>query len=389
MDKNSGLEYSILTSINDIPSNYWDNLFGKDIIEGYGYHKTLEESHLKEFSFYYLVAKRNQKIVAIFPFFTTDFSFATLLPDPLEKIIFNIQKVFYRFLRMRLLFVGSPAAEEIYLGCSKDENLNLIAEEAVNKLHGFLDKNKISTILFYNLTKKNSGLIFYLRAKGFKLMEGFPNSVIKINAHSLQEYINNLRPSTRKDLKRKLKKSADLTTLKTELHNDLTGIENEVYRLYLNNLQDSGVSFERLTMDFFQNIFKNMPEVARIFITRDKDKIVAFNLMFIKDKVCIDKFIGFDRQLSHKYHLYHNTFCHNIDYCIKNGITTYQLGVTDYHPKVRLGTKLIPLYILVKTFNPVLKLFSGLIIRMVEPKKFDPILRNISNYETGSTDLLH
>ena len=290
---------------------------------------------------------------------------------------------------MRLLFVGSPAAEEIYLGCSKDENLNLIAEEAVNKLHGFLDKNKISTILFYNLTKKNSGLIFYLRAKGFKLMEGFPNSVIKINAHSLQEYINNLRPSTRKDLKRKLKKSADLTTLKTELHNDLTGIENEVYRLYLNNLQDSGVSFERLTMDFFQNIFKNMPEVARIFITRDKDKIVAFNLMFIKDKVCIDKFIGFDRQLSHKYHLYHNTFCHNIDYCIKNGITTYQLGVTDYHPKVRLGTKLIPLYILVKTFNPVLKLFSGLIIRMVEPKKFDPILRNISNYETGSTDLLH
>ncbi|MGA2775413.1 MAG: GNAT family N-acetyltransferase [Candidatus Omnitrophota bacterium] len=389
MDKNSGLEYLILTSINDIPSNDWDNLFGKDIIEGYGYHKTLEESHLREFSFYYLIAKRNQKIVAIFPFFTTDFSFATLFPDPLEKIIFNIQKVFHRFLKMHLLFVGSLAAEEIYLGCSKDENLNLIAEEAVNKLHGFLAQKKISSILFYNLTKKNSRLIFNLKAKGFKLMESFPNSVIKINVCSLQEYVNNLGPNTRKDLRRKLKKSAALTTLKTELRDDLAGIENEVYRLYLNNLQDSGVSFERLTLDFFRNIFKNMPEVAKLFITRDKNKIVAFNLMFIKDKVCIDKFIGFDRQLSHKYHLYHNTFCHNIDYCIKNCITTYQLGVTDYHPKVRLGAKLIPLYILVKTFNPVLRLFSGLIIRVIEPKKFDPILRNISNYEAGSTDLLH
>ena len=387
MDKKSGLEYSILTSINDIPAKDWNDLFKKDIIEGYGYHKTLEESHLKEFSFYYLVAKRGQKIVAIFPFFTTDFSFATLLPDSLEKIIFNIQKLFHRFLKMRLLFIGSPAAEEIYLGVAKDEDLSLIAEEAVDILHGFSGKKKISTILFYNLTKKNIRLISDLKTKDFKLMESFPNSAIKIDAASLQEYINNLGPSTRKDLRRKLKRSAGLTTLKTELHNDLAGIENEVYQLYLNNLQDSGVSFERLTPDFFRNIFKNMPETARVFITKDKDKIVAFNLMFIKDKLCIDKFIGFDRQLSHKYHLYHNTFCHNIDYCIKNGITTYQLGVTDYHPKVRLGAKLTPLYILVKSFNPVLRLFSGLIIRMVEPKKFDPILRKVSNYEADSANL--
>jgi predicted N-acyltransferase len=289
---------------------------------------------------------------------------------------------------MRILFIGSPAAEEIYLGVAKSENLSLIAEEAVDKLREFLGKRNISTILFYNLTKINIRLIADLKAKGFKLMESFPNSAIKIHAASLQEYINNLGPSTRKDLRKKLKRSAVLTSLKTELRNNLDGIEDEVYRLYLNNLQDSGVSFERLTPDFFRNIFKNMPETTRVFITRDKDKIVAFNLMFIKDKLCIDKFIGFDRQLSHKYHLYHNTFCHNIDFCIKNGITTYQMGVTDYHPKVRLGAKLTPLYILVKSFNPVLRLFSGLIIRMVEPKKFDPILRNISNYEADSADLL-
>ena len=383
MDKNSGLEYSILASINDIPNEDWEHLFGKDAIEGYGYHKTLEESHLKEFSFYYLIAKRNQKIAAIFPFFTTEFSFATLLPDPLEKTIFHIQKVFHRFLKMRILFIGCPAAEALYLGCAKDEDLNIVIEETINILRGFISKERISTMLFYNLTKNNSRLISDLKRKGFKLMESFPNASIKIREHSLQEYINNLGHSTRKNLRKKLRKSASLTTLTTEVRNGLTGIEDEVYRLYLNNLEDSGVSFERMTPDFFRNIFKNMPEVAKLFITKDKDKIVAFNLMFIKDNVCIDKFIGFDRELSHKYHLYHNTFCHNIEYCIKNGITTYQVGVTDYHPKVQLGAKLIPLYVLVKTFNPVLNLFLGLIIRIVEPKKFDPILRNTANYETG------
>jgi hypothetical protein len=93
----------------------------------------------------------------------------------------------------------------------------------------------------------------------------------------------------------------------------------------------------------------------------------------------IDKVIGMDKNVSHAYSLYYTTFCENIDWCIKNGIRYYCLGITDYHPKLRLGAKLMPLYIYVKLFNPLLKLFSGPLVRFIQPKNFDPVLKGLKN----------
>ena len=118
-----------------------------------------------------------------------------------------------------------------------------------------------------------------------------------------------------------------------------------------------------------------MPGVAKFFITYADDKIVAFNLCLVKGDYFIDKIIGMDSSVSHKYNLYYTTFCHNIDWCIKNKIRYYIMGITDYHPKIRLGSKLIPLYIYLKMFNPLLNLFAHPIIRVIEPKNFDPTLK--------------
>jgi hypothetical protein len=99
--------------------------------------------------------------------------------------------------------------------------------------------------------------------------------------------------------------------------------------------------------------------------------------LFIKGETAIDKFIGFDKELSHKYHLYYVTFVNNIEYCIKNGLRFYQMGITDYKPKIRLGAKLVPLYIYVKLLNPFLNIFSKIIARFVEPARFDPGLKDL------------
>jgi len=120
-----------------------------------------------------------------------------------------------------------------------------------------------------------------------------------------------------------------------------------------------------------------MPEIAKYFITYDKEKIVAFNLCLIKNNLFIDKFIGFDKELAHKYHLYFTTFCHNMDWCMKNGIRTYQPGTTDYYPKMRLGAKLIPLYIYAKSFNPLFNVLVRIFAKWIEPKNIDATLREI------------
>lgn len=377
MPDNDHLYFSFTSTIKDIPPKIWDELFGKEIIEGYGYHKTLEESGLKEFDLRYLLAKRGKDIVAIAPFFITDFSLATIVQGPAQKLILTIQKTFKRFLKIKLAFIGFPTCEEFYIGISKNENLDAILDGALKTLDAVCLREKAKMLIFYDLTERHSNIAEFLTKQKFAKMNSFPNTSIKITANSLEEYINGLGKSTRKDIRRKLKNSSDRVTLTTEIVEGIDNVAEIIHELYMANFTDSKVQFEILTPEFFRNISKNMAGIAKFFITRDKEKIVSFNLLLIKDEVAIDKFIGFDRKLSCEYSLYFTTFCFNMDYCIKNGIRFYQLGVTDYEPKLRLGAKLVPLTVYLKMVNPFLNIFSGLAAQL-SPVKFDPTLKKIN-----------
>ncbi|MCX5705039.1 MAG: GNAT family N-acetyltransferase [Candidatus Omnitrophica bacterium] len=371
------LIFSITDTIDNIPKSDWDRLFDPDCIEGWGFHKTIEQSGIKEFSFHYALIKRNGLLCAIIPFFINDFSFATIIQGPLQKLIFFVQKFWRRFLWTKIIFVGNPLTEKLRIGIPSDELINEVMREAINGLCSFSAKTGASAMLFYNLTEGQKDIASALEQNGLLCMENFPNTVLEIKAKNLEDFIQSLGSSTRKDLRRKLRKTASLATLKTEVLTDIFTIQNELYKLYTCNFEQSDVRFETLTPEFFRNIQKNMPESARFFITRSGKEIVAFNLCLVKDNILIDKVIGMDKTISHMYSLYYTTFCENIDWCIKNGIRYYCLGITDYHPKLRLGAKLIPLYIYVKLFNPFLKLFSRPLVRFIQPKNFDPILKNL------------
>lgn len=365
----SGLGFSIAKTINDILPEEWNNLFAKDLIENYGYQKTLEEGGVKEFTFGYLVGKRNSRIVLILPFFIMDFSFVTLAPEFLRKMFIS----FNRWLTKRVLFLGSPTTEGFSMGLSPDEDFEAILDQALEKLQAFSKNEKISGIAFYNLPPAYLKLAEYLKRKKFLKMESLPTTAIEIKANSLEEYIQKLRKNTRKDLKKKLRRSQEFVQLKTETRVEISDIIDDVYRLYMNNVNDADVNFETLTKEFFLNICKNMPDVAKYFITYDQKKIVAFNLCLIKNGVFIDKFIGFDYTVAREYHLYYTTFCYNMDWCIKNGARVYQPGFSDYHPKMRLGAQLIPLDVYAKAFNPILNSIIRLFKPLIEPKNLDTV----------------
>ncbi|MBI4982837.1 MAG: GNAT family N-acetyltransferase [Candidatus Omnitrophica bacterium] len=377
MQIENNLSFSISNSVNDILETEWNRLFDESVIEGFGYHKTLEESNLKEFSIHYLLAKRNNKLTAIIPFFTCDFSFTTLIQGKLQKVIHRIHKWFPNFLKFRLLFVGSPTSEELYIGIDKNEGLETILNEAAKIIKSAAKKEKATAILFFNLSEKHRDISTYLHKQSFASMKSFPNTVLEISASSLEDYINQLGKNTRKSLRRKLRDTQSLAQLKTEILEDISAVKDRIYELYLNNLTDSDVSFEILTPEFFTNIAKYMPDTAKYFLTYDNSNIIAFNLLFIKGDTAIDKFIGFDKELSRKYNLYYATFSYNLNYCIKNNIRFYQLGVTDYEPKVRLGAKIMPLFVYAKFMNPLVNIIAKPILYLIQPSNFDPVLKAI------------
>jgi len=278
---------------------------------------------------------------------------------------------------MKVIFLGSPTAEEFYFGFSRHEELGAFLNKALPKIYEFAKENKVNAIAFNNLSGKNKFLAQALMRRNFIRLESLATTMIEIKAKSLEEYLASLSKNMRKDIKRKLRRSAEQVVLRTEIRSNVDDIIDRIYNLYLNNFTDSDVHFEILTPEFFKNICRNMPGVAKFFITYDKDRIVAFNLCLIKNDLFIDKFIGFDKELAKKYHLYFTTFCHNFDWCIKNNIRYYQPGTTDYYPKMRLGAKLIPLYIYAKAFNPLLNTIVRLTAKWIEPKNIDSTLREI------------
>lgn len=372
----NNLNFSIVNSINEIPEQEWNRLFG-DIIENYGYQKTLEESGVEGFLFAYLVGRKEGKITAILPFFIMDFSFDTIIEGPFHKLAHK----FRRFLRVKSLFLGSPISEKFYMGISQEEDLKEAINKALEKLRKFCKDEKIAGIIFYNLAEKDKPLAGHLAKKNFIEMEGLPGTVIEIKHKSFDKYAESLSKNMRKDLRRKLRRATEQADLKTEVRSDILGISDQIFKLYLNNFDDSGIHFEMLKKGFFENICSNMEGVIKYFITYDKDKIVAFNLCLVKNGVMVDKYIGLDRELSHKYHLYFTTFAHNMQWCMDNGIHFYQPGNTDYYPKIRLGAKLIPLYLYVKAFNPLLNFVLKSLKSIIQPRNLDPSLKNIKWFE--------
>jgi predicted N-acyltransferase len=371
------LNLIILKKIQDIHPEEWNEIFPHDMIEGYSYFRALDESNITLFSLQYAIVYEMDRIVCIAPFFFTDFSFDTTIQGVLKKLVSSIQKIFPKFLRIKILFFGSPLTEEGIIGFSKDSDKNRILDFLNEEIKLFCKKNSINVITYYNLTKSDMPIIDFLKNKGFGHMEAFPIARVEIKEHSLEEYIQRLGKNTRKDIKRKLKKAYEDANIKIEERNNLNGLLTQAYQLYLNNFNRSNVSFEKLTIEYFSKVSEHMPDLVKYFIVWINDRMVAVNLCFINAEVCIDKYIGLDYDVAYKYNLYFVTWCHNIDWCIKHGVRYYQPGTGDYEPKMRLGGTLVPLYICAKYLNPFINFFTKTFMRLIEPKRFDPVLKKI------------
>jgi uncharacterized membrane protein len=67
-----------------------------------------------------------------------------------------------------------------------------------------------------------------------------------------------------------------------------------------------------------------------------------------------------------------------MNWCIQNGIKTYEMGSTNYDPKKRLGFKFIPQYIYAKFRNPRFNFFTKYICELIKPVRYDPVLKELA-----------
>jgi predicted N-acyltransferase len=200
---------------------------------------------------------------------------------------------------------------------------------------------------------------------------------MELNFNSLEEYYKSLSSSTRKDLRRKIRKAYSEGLIQIKVVDNVEDIIDDVYKLYLNTYRAGKVKFEFLTKEFFINVSKNLKPHTRYFLYYIQDRLAAFNLCFVYDDLLIDKFIGFDYEIAQPYSLYFVSWCFNIEWCLKNSIRFYQVGQTDYGPKTKLGGRLIPLYAYFKHHNSFLNFFMRLLAKWLVPSNSS--IRSVEN----------
>jgi len=376
----------ILDSINKIAKKDWDLIFG-DLPEGYQFYKTLEESRLEGFTFYYLLVHDSRGILLIAPLFITDFNLDIATEGFIEKIIHYIRKYFPRFLILKTLFCGSPFAEHGVLGVragtrnNTDEPVtrSALLAKMISEIYRFCRKKDISLVVFKDFLKEDTCFLDNLRLSGFFKVNSFPSVANELNFSSFEGYLESLSGSTRKNLRRKIKNAHSQALISVEITDDCRNIVDDIIKLYENTYHNGAIQFEKLTRDFFLNIGDNLKPHAKFFLYYVNHKLAAFNLCFVYKDLLIDKFIGFDYDIAKRYNLYFISWAFNIDWCIKNSLRYYHTGQTDYQPKIRLGGRFIPLYAYLRHKNRVVNLALKLMAKLLSPENFDAQIKNNLN----------
>lgn len=372
------LTYKILDSISKIDRTDWDSIFGSPL-QGYDFYRAVEESDLEGFSFYYILIYEKESLLLIAPLFTSDFNLCIGLSGIPQKIILAVRKAIPRFLIQKTLFCGSPISENGILGMAKDVlDKKALLYELVNIMEELCRKNHIPLIIFKDFLTQESVLLKPLKEKGFFMVESFPTVVAELNFNSMEDYFASLSRNTKKDLRRKLRKAKAGKCIVVKEADSVEDIIEDVYALYLNTYNAGSVRFEKLTKDFFINVSKFIPQ-TKFFLYYAQGKLAAFNLCFSYKDTLIDEFIGFDYTTAFKYNLYSFSWCYNIEWCLKNSIKRYQVGQTDYYPKLKLGGRLIPLYAFVRHNSPALNLTLRRLAKLLAPADLDENIKGYRN----------
>lgn len=372
MQASPDLTVKVTRKIADIRPDEWNGIF-PDILENYHFLKSIDESDFEGFSFYYILVYEKNILIGAAPCFIMNYSLDTTAEGVFKNLLAGLKGLFPGVFNLKVLVCGSPASRG-NIGIA-GENAASVIKAIVNTMEDIARAERATIIAFKDFSSAYANILGPLLKKGFYKVASYPSVEIDIKFKSFDDYLKTLSRATRKDLKRKFKHAEALAKIELEIADDIGGLLDEAYGLYLETYSKSDVRFEKMPRDFLLCISKNMPGRVKYFLWRIDGKLAAFDLCLASEDVLIDEYIGMDYRLAHKYNLYFITFRDVMNWCMANGIKRYESGALTYEPKRRLGCRFIPLFVYVKHINRFINPFFRILPLILRPENFDRVLK--------------
>jgi len=280
---------------------------------------------------------------------------------------------------MKMLMVGCTAGEG-QLGVKDAGDLPWMTQALHEALSVYAEHAGISLITFKDFPALYRQKLQYLCDNGYVRIPSFPSCKLPLPYESFDDYFQNtLSKATRKDLRRKFKRTAD-SPVEMEVLTDITPYVDEVYPLYRQVLERTAYRFEELTKEYFRSLGEQMPDRTRFFVWRHGGKIVAFSLCMVHDGTLYDNYLGLDYSVALDLHLYFVTIRDIMQWAIDQKLEYYYSTPLNYDPKLRLRFDLEPLDLYVSHTSPLLRPIFRRILPLLEPTKHDPTLKQFRNH---------
>lgn len=366
------LKTRVVSRVDQIPQSDWDAVY-PNILESYDFFKTIDDSCLDQFSFFYIMVYDRKTPVGATTGFFLNYPLDTSINGPLRRISNSIKRIMPNIFSIKAVACGMPLCPG-RIGLKGD--FAKVVHAIERRIEQMAKKKHASVVAFKDFDQSFTSFLDPLQKNGYTKFDSLPSTQLNVWFKDFEEYLKTLSSANRYDLRRKFKKVDGHVKFDYEIVDALKEEDlDDVYRLYLNMLDAHDMGFEVLPKSFFKNISKNMPHHTKFFLWRIEGKLAAFLLCLVSEDILIDYYVGLDYSVAYKYHLYFVKFRDVLNWCIKNGIKKYEMGITGYEPKRRLGFEFVPLYLYVKLRNRMLRPVFNLICQFLKFENFDPSLK--------------
>ena len=359
----------------DIPASTWAQFFAPPR-EGAWWYGALDASGLDDqFMFRYLVMKQDSAIVGLVPTFLMDVPMRLVVPPALLPWVSALGHVFSWLRAQRTLFVGSPCAEEGWIGLAPGIDVPAALRCIDAALRAEMRRHRASVRVWKDFgVGWDEALGSLARDAGMFRLVSFPGTAVVLHG-SRQDYLRSLGGNRRHQFKKKLRLSNEAIDLGAEVirqPDDPT--LDKLFELFWQTYEKATTRFERLNRRFFGIVAAESSTSFIVLRSPTSLQPVAFMMCFEFQGCLINKFIGIDYRTPREWMLYFRLWDAAVDHAICLGATVLQSGQTGYRPKIDLGHDLVPLTNYGAHRNPLIHWIYARVAAEVNWETLDPAL---------------
>lgn len=363
----SHIEVKCFRSISEIDEHLWNGIDeGKDIFHSHKFLTCIEKSGIENSRLWYLIFYNKQRTVGTAVLSLFQVSLDLLSGRVVEQLCNYIRKYVPGFLKIKLLFCGTPISiGKNNLKISDKTFIEEILNSLVNKMTELAKENRVNIVCLKEFDEEECKSLSRLSAKGFIKALSIPyvNLYFDRQWYSFNDYLISMRSNYRRQINKSLKKISlkeNYSSLSMPPGQNLTKFIIKIptmsdasafHKLYLEVMKNARNKMEILNKNFFENIFNDMNNHCRMISLVKEEKILGSALIFRQKDTMTFLLIGMDYEENKIYDTYFNIVYKIISFAIEERCKLLEMGQTSYYLKLRCGGNCEDRYFFIKCLN--------------------------------------